>query len=358
MPTVQAAIVTNDAVTVVVDGHTTPIVASHPNYDQIRKIGAEAVTDADLQPIAALLDILAAVEDFGEGRVTVESGEVLYDGVATHNAVTDRIIAMMSEGFTVGPMLRFLENLMENPSYRAVTELYGFLEGCNLPITPDGHFLAYKKIRHDWTDHHSGRFDNSIGASPSMPRNEVNEDPNITCSYGLHVCSQGYLPHYGGGGRTVLCKVNPRDVVSVPKDYNDSKMRTCAYTVITEVEKGTRGGVIKDAVYMGKDNTTPKATLVTDVMTMDDAMKHFGINRGALRSRLKRGSTAKSVFVDGVEMVQIIDPDANDDTVMSFEDAMKHFGIDRSALRKRLKRGTSAKVVMVSGVEMVKLVTD
>ena len=362
-PTVNAAIVTNDAVTIVIDGHTTPIVASHPNYDRIRQIAAEALTDADYQPIVQLLDIPAAVEEFSEGRVTVVDGEVLYDGTITHNAVSERILAMMGEGFTVGPMLRFLENLMENPSFRAVNELYGFLEASDLPITPDGCFLAYKQIRMDWKDHYTGKFDNSIGATPSMNRNEVNEDPNQTCSEGLHVCSQEYLPKYGGGGRTVLCKVNPRDVVSVPRDYNNSKMRTCAYTVISEVEKGTRGGVIKDAVYVGRDITAPKATLVTDVMTMADAMKHFGINSGALRKRLDRGATAKRVFVDGAEMVQIIDPDAKDDTIMSFEDAIMHYyGVNdadtRSALRKRLSRGTSAKWILVSGVDMVKIITN
>jgi len=29
--------------------------------------------------------------------------------------------------------------------------------------------------------------------------------------------------------------VNPEDVVSIPTDYNDAKMRTCKYVVIEEV---------------------------------------------------------------------------------------------------------------------------
>jgi len=31
-------------------------------------------------------------------------------------------------------------------------------------------------------------------------------------------------------------KVNPKDVVSVPYDYNYSKMRVCEYEVLREVE--------------------------------------------------------------------------------------------------------------------------
>ena len=56
--------------------------------------------------------------------------------------------------------------------------------------------LAYKKIRNNWTDIHSGTFDNSIGAVCGMPRNMVDEDSSRTCSAGLHVCSYDYLAHF------------------------------------------------------------------------------------------------------------------------------------------------------------------
>jgi hypothetical protein len=34
----------------------------------------------------------------------------------------------------------------------------------------------------------------------------------------------------------VVVKINPKDVVSVPSDYNCQKLRCCAYTVVSEVE--------------------------------------------------------------------------------------------------------------------------
>jgi hypothetical protein len=43
-----------------------------------------------------------------------------------------------------------------------------------------------------------------------------------------------YLNHFGGA-RTVIVKVNPRDVVSIPSDYNGAKGRTCRYEVIGEL---------------------------------------------------------------------------------------------------------------------------
>ena len=151
-----------------------------------------------------------------------------------HNALTTRMIAMLQEEFPIEPLVLFMENLMNNPSKRAVTELYGFLEKNNLPITPDGHFLAYKKVREDYLDVHSGTMNNSVGSIVEMERNMVDDDKNNTCSTGLHFCSQSYLNSFGGN-RTMILKINPRDVVSIPSDYNDSKGRACRYEVIGEL---------------------------------------------------------------------------------------------------------------------------
>jgi hypothetical protein len=144
------------------------------------------------------------------------------------------MITMLQEGFPIEPMVVFMENLMSNPSRQAVQELYGFLEKNNLPITPDGHFLAYKKVRDDYLDCHSGTMDNSVGRIVEMERNEVDDNRNNTCSAGLHFCGHSYLAHFGGA-RTVIVKINPRDVVSIPSDYNDAKGRACRYEVVGEV---------------------------------------------------------------------------------------------------------------------------
>jgi hypothetical protein len=108
------------------------------------------------------------------------------------------------------------------------------LEKNNLPITPDGYFLAYKKVRANYLDVHSGTMDNSPGRVVEMPRNKVDDNQNNTCSHGLHFCSEGYLKHFGGE-RTVIVKINPADVVSIPNDYNQTKGRACRYEVIGEV---------------------------------------------------------------------------------------------------------------------------
>jgi len=131
-------------------------------------------------------------------------------------------------------MVNFMNNLMQNPSKRAVDELYGFLEKNSLPITPEGCFLAYKKVREDFKDVHSGTMDNSVGRVVSMERNMVDDNRDNTCSTGLHFCSHSYLGSFSGA-RTVIVKIDPRDVVSIPSDYNNAKGRACRYEVIGEV---------------------------------------------------------------------------------------------------------------------------
>lgn len=217
-------------VVIVVDNKSYTINKTHLAYQKL----VDAIKASDWASIKDLVDPKQVVLNYGTGNVTID-GEVLkWQGTVMDNSLATRMIQMLKEGFPIEPMVNFMENLMSNPSYRAVTELYGFLEKCNLPITPDGHFLAYKKVRANYLDVHSGTMDNSVGKVVSMPRNLVNDDKDKTCSAGLHFCSQSYLTSFGGD-KTVILKINPRDVVSIPTDYNDAKGRACRYEVIGEL---------------------------------------------------------------------------------------------------------------------------
>lgn len=228
------------------DGKNHIISLSHPNNtrirDKIKEVAAAKKVGADIETLRSELDALADVPAFVQkasgGKVEVRDGVVFYGEEAIHNTLSSRILWGLSEGFDMDPYLAFLGNLMENPSKRAVDELYGFLEACNMGITDDGCLIAYKRVRNDYRDCHSGRFDNSVGQILEMPRNKVDEDKDRTCSYGFHFCSQAYLPHFGSssGNRIVIVKVNPRDVVAIPADYANAKARCSRYEVIGEYE--------------------------------------------------------------------------------------------------------------------------
>jgi hypothetical protein len=220
-----------NSITVMVNGATHTITDSSPNYLQLR----EAVKNKDWDAIPDLVSPVRAIETYCKDNVTVKNGEVFYRGSVLHNAVTQRIIEMMNDGFDANPLVAFLDKLMSNTSRSAVNELYDWLERTSLPITEDGDFLAYKKVRSDYKDFYTGKMDNSVGQILEMPRNQVDDKRNRTCSYGLHFCSLSYLPSYHGGqGRVMIVKVNPADVVSIPNDYDYAKGRACRYEIIGE----------------------------------------------------------------------------------------------------------------------------
>lgn len=225
-------------ITVFAGGKMHTVLAGHKNFDTLRDHLRSDEHDVDL--ITQLADRAHAIQTSKAGRtgkVSVEGGVVYYEGQEVHGALTDKLLGLLDEGFNVDPWIHFLENLMENPSFRSRKCLYEFLEHFNAPITPDGCFIAFKRVGYDWKDLHSKTFDNSIGTVVKMDRTKVDDDPQHTCSHGLHVCADEYLKGYATGGntRTLVVEVNPRDVVAVPYDYNFSKMRVCEYKVLSEI---------------------------------------------------------------------------------------------------------------------------
>lgn len=210
----------------------------------------EALKSGNYSNLEELLDLAKHIERVTFGKVTAGDGEVLYDGKPVHGVLANRLIKLLDEGFDITPWANFLDNLMKNPSYRSRNQLYGFLEKYDAPLTEDGHFIAFKGVRMDYTDHHTGKFNNSVGQVVTMDRTEVDDDPNNTCSSGLHACATEYLS--GGmfsGDRIVVLKINPRDVVSIPTDYNFSKMRVCQYEVIDETTKTDMDNVWSESIY-------------------------------------------------------------------------------------------------------------
>lgn len=187
---------------------------------------------------ASLATIKDQINQAFEGSgVSVVGDKIVHNGVEIHNVICSRILDVLRDNLDATPLIRFLDNVLLNPSFTAVQELYLFLEHNRIPITEDGCFLAWKKIRNNWKDIYSNSVDYSIGAKPEMPRNQVDEDRERTCSKGLHVAGWEYLPHFGlndGSDRVIVVKVNPKDVVAVPSDYNNAKMRVTTMEVLRE----------------------------------------------------------------------------------------------------------------------------
>lgn len=224
----------SDSLTVFVDGASYTINKQAKTYELV----LQAVRSKDINAVRSAVKIKETIVSSLNSvstDVRIEGASIFYKDREVTGLIASRVFEVIRLGLDVQPMVKFIDNLMQNPSKRAVDELFGFLEACTLPITPDGHFLAYKRVREDYLDCHSGTMDNSVGNVLEMDRNAVDDDKNRTCSAGLHFCSFDYLKSFSGE-RIVIVKINPKDVVAIPADYNNSKGRTCRYEVVGESE--------------------------------------------------------------------------------------------------------------------------
>ena len=217
--------------TVVLKNKSHQVLPDHLNYKMIM----EALPTASEDELLGMVDVETAVASFSDGRVTVENGVVKFDGDEVHGSISKRILEFMKNGLPFEPLVQFLHNVMENPSMQSQRELYDFLEHEHLPITEDGYFLAYKAVRSDFKDKYRGVFDNSVGQVCEMVRAKVDDNREVGCSQGLHAGALSYVASYGSvesGDKIVIVKINPKDVVSVPKDCGCQKLRTCRYEVV------------------------------------------------------------------------------------------------------------------------------
>ncbi len=195
-----------------------------------------------------LYRVMRPVKSFAQkiDAVTVDSSGVYFDSRPLHNAIAQRIHEFAVQGLDYKPLCHFLNKLMQNPSKRAVEELYTFLEHKNLPITDNGNFLAYKGLRSNYYSIHggtqklikgkvnsSGQIYNGLGEEIIMERRDVCDDKNVACSTGVHAGSLEYATSFAQGA-CVIVEINPKDVVSIPSDCNCQKLRTCAYKVVED----------------------------------------------------------------------------------------------------------------------------
>ena len=271
-------IIQGSNVTVVIDGKPHTVAKTHVSYQKV----VDAIKALDWATVKAIIDPVKVVLNYGAGNISIKGDQLFWKGEPFAGVLATRMISMLEDGFSIEPMVLFMHNLLKNPSKRSVDELYGFLEKNNLPITPDGYFLAYKKVRKDFLDIHSGTMDNSPGTIVEMERFKVDDNKDQTCSTGLHFCGMSYLDHFGGSdSRTVIVKINPADVVSIPSDYNGAKGRACRYEVIGEL--GVEPGKAFDRSVQSNAHgtyTVPTPQPTTPITAVEPKVNHGPFSKG------------------------------------------------------------------------------
>lgn len=258
------------SITVFVNGQVKVATHEHPNYDRI----LEAAQRGD-ENVLDLFDLNIAIarsfEKVSE-RVAVANGQVFFDGQPVDSALTRHILTAYQEGADFAPLVKFYEKVETNPNAHSRDQLYRWLNAEDFTIDADGDILGYKGVAPVYADgknhyvsfddegnpierevigflsinqgnaivdgqeHLEGPVPNNIGSVIEMPRDQVTHDPSIGCHVGLHVGTWSYASGFARGA-VLKVKVNPRDVVSVPTDCGDQKMRVCRYTIVDVIEQ-------------------------------------------------------------------------------------------------------------------------
>lgn len=233
--------ITQNSLTLNFDGKTVAIARGDSRFSKV----ILAIKEGRMQDIPDLADVSAK---FSKEGFEVRNGAVVTPtGEALPSELNARVLEFHREGLPFKHLVKFWENLKQNPSFRSREQLFKFLEHNGHPLTEDGCFIAYRGVTEDFKDKHTRTFDNSPGAICEMPREQVDDDPTRTCSAGLHVAAWGYASNWSG--TRVEVKVNPKDVVAVPVDYNGEKMRVCKFEVIQVCEKP-----LEDQALYGREN--------------------------------------------------------------------------------------------------------
>jgi len=204
-------------------------------------------------------------------RVSRKGYRLYFDGDIVNSSLAKFIVdkidtAGVDDPEAWEPYIRFMEKLATNPSAMSQEHLFHFMFANNISIFDDGDLLFYKGVSLEGLSSNAGfaivdgvnygavnsdstrvtdaqRIPNLLGSTVEIPRSMVSTDRNVGCATGLHVANWSFA--CGFGSKINMVRVNPRDVVSVPQDSGNQKVRVSRYTTIaTDIHDAFEGDIV------------------------------------------------------------------------------------------------------------------
>ena len=237
----------NAVITAFIDGEVYTITSGRPQFETVLsqlRAGDESV----VQTFDAANFAQKAFHKVTD-RVNIRNGVVYLDDKPIDSTIAKVIMGYLGEGNDNAlPLVRFMERLEANPSFRSREQFWRFVNSHGIHIDDQGYAIMYKSVEPTDTPglyrsvasgqafvngvEHNGQIPSRAGDVVSMPRREISDDPNVACHKGLHCGARSYAEgFFGGNGRVLITvRVDPAHVVSVPTDHSDAKVRVEQYT--------------------------------------------------------------------------------------------------------------------------------
>jgi hypothetical protein len=222
-----------------------------PDTDEKYAKAMDYIREDDMESLRSLVIPGFDISKYSHLEIYVHKGKLYRFGEPVSDLLAKTVIKLMDKGLPYQYLLNFWDRLKENPEPSSVEQLYNFLLANDIPITPEGYIMAYKSVQKKpdgiMYDHHSGSVQYFLHKTVSMPREEVVCSPDRACGPGLHVGSYRYAKDFSSDSNGVILEVlvDPKNVVSVPRDCNQQKCRTCELFVSAICDKQTEEAVYK-----------------------------------------------------------------------------------------------------------------
>lgn len=200
------------------------------------------------EKLEKLMTPYTCIMEWGNGKLVMEDGDyyIMLGEDCDHKTKIEPSLVptmenLVNEGAPIEAFVNFMIRLMKNPSKRSRTTFYGFVEKYGLHITDSGMVRGYKAVDPNFKDKYTRKVDNRVGVTvPMLERNDVSDDPEIACAFGYHFGSIGYVRGFAygygteGGDKIIYVETDPANIVCVPIDCSQQKVRTTQYTVVAE----------------------------------------------------------------------------------------------------------------------------
>lgn len=200
-----------------------------------------------------------------KSKYLTREGDCVYWEDISHLSLPKELVFSILEAEEEGDDIRietyknFWTLMSLNPDEQCRLNLFWFLNRNGLVISRSGFFVAYRNVdKHkEWTkedeiytDCHTRTFKIRIGEMVTMPREQCDDNQDVTCSRGLHLGARTWLKENYYGSQGLVCLCNPAEVVAVPHLDYYGKLRTSAYLPIDKAHYDENGDVIP---YDAKD---------------------------------------------------------------------------------------------------------
>lgn len=162
------------------------------------KKAVELAEAGDNEGIVTLFfDINERVKKFTEGNFVVKNKQLFLKNSTEvlPSVIAKALIELERAGEDYMPLIRFWRKLSKSSSENSKQQLYSFIVHNKIQITELGDVVLEKGVKQrsggmpdELVDDRTGTIDHSIGSFVSMPREKVEDNPNVTCASGL-MCS-------------------------------------------------------------------------------------------------------------------------------------------------------------------------